>query len=518
VPSPAARPPAAAQKPQQPAKTEDKVTLILHPQPKAAPGRLKPATRPMTAKEALQAKAARRGLGAPAKPASLGVGGEASATDALAQRGSGPTELREEWLRASSADATHVLAEAERAAPELIAAWQQHANVAALTAVAWGHEPAGPGAELGPMRKAARRALNVLRARGITVPEPPSAAPAGARPPLGAVEDPGPPTATFVPPDANGMTFFSVSQRLAGGRYRVADVVLREGLGILHASSGRLPGKQIRRWKARVEARLGAAPVEVPLEWARYRVAEARQQNDKSGQVLPLGLDGCQSLFTPVPAEAPHHPIAQLEQEIGAAEISQAVAASAALHNEPELRSWLPDRPALDELLRQVGAKLGPAGGSDQKLVDTTLAEELDSATDRFFSPDVRAALAERMRDSAISVRKRAGDATARQVLCVARAIREAGIITSPPHEIPFLVSFFRKAIAVLARQGDGRLQVPVPRPAAGEAELPSPAAEQALGGAEPLGTAEDLLHGGMAQGDAETEGDSDEDEGAPAG
>jgi hypothetical protein len=311
------------------------------------------------------------------------------------------------------------------------------------------------------------------------------------------------------------MTFFSVTQRLAGGRYRVADIVLREPLGILHASSGRLPGKQIRRWKARVEARLGAAPVEVPLDWARYRVAEARKQNDKSGQVLPLGLDGCQGLFTPVPADPPQHPIADLEQGIDAAGIAQAVAGSAALHNEPELRGWLPDRPALDALLRQVGAKLGPSGGSDQKVVDTTLAEELDAATDRFFTPELRAALADRMRDSALSVRRRAGDAAARQVLCVARAVREAGIITSPPHEIPFLVSFFRKAIAVLARQGDGRVQVPVPRPAPGEAGQPSASPAEAPGG-EPIGSAEDLLHGPMAQGDAETDPDSDEDEGSP--
>ena len=458
----------------------------------------------MTAKEALQAKAAKRGAAGQPR---LGGGAPPDLPAATGASVSlpGPVALRDEWLCAGSAEAASCLVEADRSAHELIAAWQQHANVAALTAVAWGREGGAASAEGAPMRKAARRALNVLRARGVALPEPPAATSAGARPALGVVEEPGAPQATFVPPDANGMTFFSITQRLAGGRYRVADVVVREGLGVMHASSGRLAGKQIRRWKGRVESRLGAAPVEVPLEWARHRVAEALKQNVKSGQVLPLGLDGCQALFTPVPAAAPAHPLDELEQALDGAEVRKAADGSGALHNEPELRSWLPDRPALDELLRQVGAKLGPAGGSDQKVVDQVLSEELDGATDRFFTPEVRGALADRMRDAAISVRRRAGDAAARQVLSVARAIREAGIITSPPHEIPFLVSFFRKAIAVLARQGDGRLQVPVPRPAPGEGGLPIP-------GPDPTAGAE-LLQGATAEGDAEGDADSDEDD-----
>jgi hypothetical protein len=49
----------------------------------------------------------------------------------------------------------------------------------------------------------------------------------------------------------------------------------------------------------------------------------------------------------------------------------------------------------------------------------------------------------------------------------VARAVREAGLITSPPREIPFLVLFFDKALSVLAQQGGGQLRLPIPRPAA---------------------------------------------------
>ena len=83
-------------------------------------------------------------------------------------------------------------------------------------------------------------------------------------------------------------------------------------------------------------------------------------------------------------------------------------------------------------------------------------------ARDRFFSPAVRAIVAGRMRDAAISIRARKGDAVASTVLGVARAVTEAGLITSPPREIPFLLAFFQKGVSYLVQQGGGSLRVPV--------------------------------------------------------
>jgi hypothetical protein len=67
------------------------------------------------------------------------------------------------------------------------------------------------------------------------------------------------------------------------------------------------------------------------------------------------------------------------------------------------------------------------------------------------------------MRGAAISVRRRAGDVQAQRVLAVARAVREAGLITAPPNEVPFLLSFFRKAVAIMVQRGRGKLEVPIP-------------------------------------------------------
>jgi hypothetical protein len=60
----------------------------------------------------------------------------------------------------------------------------------------------------------------------------------------------------------------------------------------------------------------------------------------------------------------------------------------------------------------------------------------------------------------------------------VAAAVVAAGLITSPPHEIPFLRGFFQKALAILASQQGGQLSIPVP--------VAQPEAGAAPSGAEP--------------------------------
>jgi hypothetical protein len=120
----------------------------------------------------------------------------------------------------------------------------------------------------------------------------------------------------------------------------------------------------------------------------------------------------------------------------------------------------------------------------------SALREEVAAAVDRYFSPDVREALAGRMRDSAISVRARKGDERALDVLATARAVKEAGLITSPPREIPFLVAFFEKAVDALAQMGGGRLRIPVRGPAPDAAPQP-PAESSGAPAEEPAAPAE---------------------------
>lgn len=420
------------------AKDQTKTTLILHPAPKAGGHVKKKKKAPKTAKEALAAKTKGKGKGPKGKE-------KTPQKDA---------KLDANWIEAGADGAVEALQTAGPAAEQLVQAWMDDDNLAAIATGAASEELSGKP------RKAVRRAATILRSRGVELPEVAVAASA-VQP-----ETPDEPVATFVPPDATGTMFISISQRQPGGRYLVADCVARHGVGVIRASQGRLAGKQIRAWKDRIEKDYGAAPVEIPLDWARARIEEAKETNAKSGAIMPLGFDSCAELFQPTPEEAPPHPVEDLtEADPGKETLEKAAADSERLHSFPEFRSWMPDRNSIDELLAKVGETVGSEeAASDSEKVNEALKNEVAAATDRFFTPELRTAVAAWMKDAAICVRARTGeDDEARHVLRVATAVEQAGLITSPPNEIPFLQTFFQKAIAYVVSQNQGQLRVPVP-------------------------------------------------------
>jgi hypothetical protein len=413
-----------------------------------AAGSKKPAP---TAKEALSAKAAKAAQTAKSKPSV----GEATkeARETSEQPAAATTQAAEPFdtdaLSAGWEKAREALKRAGDRASGLIDAWLGASNADAIASVADADDLTGA------VRKAARRALNVLKSRGIAVPSKPHVARVvEAR--ADTLE------ATFLPPDTTGTSSLTITSRDSSGRYHIAEVIVRDPIGILHAGSAWLSGSQLKEGRSRALESLGVAPVAVPVEWARWRIAQARAMNATSKQVMPLGFERCRELTEPAPAEAPKHPVEDLEAEITSELASARAPGSGTLHDEHEFRGWLPDRKVLEEVLQGVGKRLGSDGLRDSERVSAALQEEIMLATDRFFSPDVRTLLAQRMRDAAVSVRVRKGDARATDVLAVARAVREAGLITSPPREIPFLVGFLQKGIGALAQQGGGSLRIPV--------------------------------------------------------
>jgi hypothetical protein len=73
--------------------------------------------------------------------------------------------------------------------------------------------------------------------------------------------------------------------------------------------------------------------------------------------------------------------------------------------------------------------------------------------------------LAQRMKDSALSVIARLGEHAGLQVSAVIHVIQGAGLITNPPSDVKFLTGYFDKALALLAAQQGGQLRIPIPRP-----------------------------------------------------
>jgi hypothetical protein len=443
APAPRAAKPAAAPPP------APKPVAPKPPAPRPAPlpplplGKARVAAQPNakpapTAKEALSAKAAR---------AAQSTAQHAKAKPAGQPEAAAPA-FSAELLSAGWDEARTAVKQAGERGVALVEAWAAASNAAAVASVADADDVASAP------RKAARRAVNVLKARGIEVPT---------RARVARITEPTAPAAleaTFQPPDSTGAVWFSITSREAGGRIRIAEVIGREPIGILQAGGGWLSGTQLKESRVRAQQQLGVAPVTVSVEWARGRIAALKRQNATSGQVLPLGFDACRDLVEPAPGAEPAHPLADLDGALTSEKAWALAPSSRALHDEPEFRSWLPDRGAVDELLMKLGERLGPEGIKEPEKVNEALREEIDAATDRFFSPEAREVVANRMRDAAISIRARRGDERATDVLATARAVREAGLITSPPREIPFLVTFFQKAIGFLAQQG--ALRVPV--------------------------------------------------------
>lgn len=394
----------------------------------------KSANKPKTAKEALAAKRAQQ----PQKPKEA------------PQEPEGEIIVDPAWISATADTAVEILQGSGPAAEALVDAWIQARNVDAIG------EAGRSDALTGNARKAARRAITILKSRGVNVPERAAATPVVRAADEEVIE------ATFNPPDGRGTSSITIAKRRGGERAHIAEVIIREGVGVVNAVQGWMSRSQIKEAHQRIADSSGIAPASVPVEWVRWRIQQALQLNSKSGQLVPLGLERCKDLLEPAVTEEPGHPTKELEAKLG--DTTAPAGEAQSLHNEPEFRGWIPDARAIEDVLGRVGAKLGADDVKNQQKVDEVLKEEMKLATDRYFTPEQRSLLARWMRDAAVTIRHRAGEDRAVEVLRTAVAIEQAGLITSPPSEIDFLRVYFQKGIAVMAQKTGGQLRVPVPR------------------------------------------------------
>lgn len=346
----------------------------------------------------------------------------------------------------------------------LIQTWRDAGNAAALVEVA--EEGSGPA------RKAARRALGVLRSRGIPIPEKRRLARL-----TSSTEETT--EAWLVTPDS----FFQIA--IAIGRWpkaRRGKVVFAQlnpnagllGLRIAELAQSGLKAEAQRLFGDRVHL------VSIPVEWARSRIAAARAQTDELGAPPPLGLSSAADLIEPAPETAPPHPLDEIRIELTDEERTSLIESSARLHALPEFGAWLPFQSAVQEMLLEVGKHLTPGTQPAEEEMTRLMREAILSATDRYFSPEERARLTEAMKDAALGVLDRNGPSRVREVVATIQAIEQCGLITNPPREVPFLRAFFEKATQVLMAQNGGQLRIPIPRPQADAPEAAAPGGETA--------------------------------------
>ena len=360
-------------------------------------------------------------------------------------------------ISASADDALNALAQVGDHAASLIEAWVAQSNAAAVAMAA---EQA-----TGAVRKIARRGLNILKSRGVTIPARGRVATVTQINSVPTIR------AWVMPPDATGGVVVILAAHTPTRRYRTAFVYMHDEIGIHRVESGEQSLSQLKEAMTRLAPGSALKPIEVPLGWARARIVQARKRHTASGIPQPLGLTTIARLLEPAPEELPEHPFDAEGFELADEDAREMAAASARLHELPEFRNWLPPRAALDEMLAKVGEHLTPDVQPEQNELAAIIEEEVKSATDRLFSPQSREQLVTTMKDSALSVLSREGETKTLEVVAAMKRIIAAGLITDPPHEIGFLRAFFDKALAVLLAQGQGRLSIPVRRAEAPPAE-----------------------------------------------
>ncbi len=335
---------------------------------------------------------------------------------------------------------------------QLVEAWVKNNNAAAVA------EAADTAA--GPVRKAARRGLSVLRSRGVEVPEK------GRVASLAAKSEPETTEAWMLAPDTSGSVLLVIATRSRTSRYKAAFFFVHDEQGVLRVEVAELSHSGLKKSIAKVLPSARYKAVSVPVEWARYRIAQAKIAHAATGRPLPLGVDSADGLLQPVPAQAPDHPFDAEGLELSEDDAKDLGMDSAKLHSLPEFAGWFPPGPAVDEMLTKLGENMEVAPGEepDAAKVQAALEAEIKAAADRYFSPQVREALVRAMKDSVVSVLARDGEQTALEVVATMGCIERRGLITDPPHEVGFLKAFFDKAVSYLLARGGGSLRIPVPR------------------------------------------------------
>ncbi|MEY2935159.1 MAG: hypothetical protein RL033_5908 [Pseudomonadota bacterium] len=368
-------------------------------------------------------------------------------------------------IQAQADQALRTLEHAGADAALLVEEWVKAGNAAAVQATA----EHGSGAA----RKSARRGLNVLKSRGVSIPD--------STPRVGRVA--ADPVATrqawLLPPDPNGVVGIVLAEPLPSGSYQACSVFFRENRELLRVQSGQLSLSKLEKNMRDSLGGAGYGPVPVPWAWAQWRLAERRAWHSTRKVAEPLGWMGAEQLLEGHPSEAPPHPFEDAQLKPAPEAVEALARNSGPLHQWPEFRSWLPGERALQEMLLNIGRKFGPTPPTAKEEIDPIVREQVTAATDRYFTPERRAVLANRMLDSGLSVLHRLGEDSAKHLQAVIQTIRGAGLITNPPSDVGFLSAFFDKAMAVLAAQQGGRLRVPIPAPT----DTPSAEAE-----ADPLG------------------------------
>ena len=234
-----------------------------------------------------------------------------------------------ELLEATADGALEAVSSANEQSAALVEAWVEAGNATAVAEVAERGE--------GPARKAARRGLNVLKSRGVTVDRRPRRASIAGK---NKTET----KAWVLPANAQGVVILVVAEHSPTSRSRVCVVQLRDRIGVMRIENANVSGSSLSKKLKEMTGHPALSPVEVPVDWVRARIAAARARHETNGVPEPLGFETGAELLQPVPATPPAHPFDEEGLVIADEDADELAKDSARLHQLPEFNGWLPRR------------------------------------------------------------------------------------------------------------------------------------------------------------------------------
>lgn len=195
--------------------------------------------------------------------------------------------------------------------------------------------------------KESKRALYLLKARGVPVPDPVRKQQPSAPAPL---EPTIPCYASVI--DGRGERAIWIGRVVAGKGVEISQIVVSELTGIVHFRVAVIGRKEYRSFsRDLLERGRSMGVMELDRSRALATVASARKLNDVAGKRPPDGADAWLARLGPVPAlEDPRSRF----QPLPGVEGQTAVAESGRLHDLPMVNSWL----APEEDLRALTLKL----------------------------------------------------------------------------------------------------------------------------------------------------------------
>ena len=291
----------------------------------------------------------------------------------------------------------------------------------------------GDGADRA-LGKRARKALHLLRTRGVAAPKAEKRAfrPQG---PFAPAEELS--LASMI--DGRGERVVWLV-RVADNGFDVFEAQLSDTRGIVGFSAAHTPKKDWRQHATRVVADERLAVARVSERHARQLIEEGYQQTLAAGRVPPEEFARARLGMGHYEPEA-RHPSLDAAPPFAVEEVRGRLAA---LHLLPELRTWIPPEeslPALDlEIGNIVTSKLvvDPAQRREQ------LAAAVARIANDALGPDYRARLAARLRETALLLASRGKLDEARLCSTAAELTLDAAVAAS---DNPFVIRLFDKVV-----------------------------------------------------------------------